>query len=184
MRELGLESVCADAVLLPALLAARFVSKVILGPFSVKKELRAAWSHGQHRHCNFQSCCAIHSTQYSRKKKGLKSVVVWLILHVALASLNDDATKLVFNDVKDLRTFAQRKKPLANFLLWVSLYFLSFIPRDFFLKSFFGLRLDGKSPTHPPASHTGWKTVQKDSFFNTMPVKKLTVYFYECWSQT
>lgn len=42
MRELGLESVCADAVLLPALLAARFVSKVILGPFSVKKELRAA----------------------------------------------------------------------------------------------------------------------------------------------
>ena len=38
------------------------------------------------------------------------------------ASLNDDATKLVFNDVKDLRTFAQRKKTSdAKLPTWVSL---------------------------------------------------------------
>ena len=49
---------------------------------------------------------------------------VWSVTHSCCSnsSLNDDATKLVFNDVKDLRTFAQRKKTSdAKLPTWVSL---------------------------------------------------------------
>ena len=77
------------------------------------------------------------------------------------SSLNDDATKLVFNDVKDLRTFAQRKKTFAKLPTWVSIYLCLWqclkINKGDFL-TFFGLGADGKSPTHPLVFQNG-KTV-------------------------